>query len=153
MAATASLPRRLLEEQLAGGHHPSRGVDAERAVQFPVATEEREELGIGDRAGHHLHLVVGGRPPEELDAMIELVTPEERQRFVGLEGFTGGEVSEVGGHVSTLLGGVGPVLDPHLLVEQPVRPSRDVAGGEHPGNDLAGHVERIEVRIAHHAVA
>ena len=57
------------------------------------------------------------------------------------------------GHVGTLFGSVGPVLDAHLLVEEPVRPASDVAGGEHTGHRRAGHVERVEVGIAHDAVA
>ena len=47
----------------------------------------------------------------------------------GVGALAGGLGEQVGGRERALLGGVGPVLDAHLLVEQGVVPAHDVAGG------------------------
>ena len=57
-------------------------------MQLAVASEQREELGIGNRTGNHLHLIVGGGTSEELDAVLVLIAPEERQRRIRLDRLT-----------------------------------------------------------------
>ena len=153
MAATASSHDAALEEELPCRHHPSRGVDAECAVQSTIAPVEREELGVRHGSSDHLHLVVGSGPTEELDAVLELIAPEERQRFVGLEGFTGSESPQVRRDVGALFGSVRPVLDAHLLVEEPVRPASNIAGSEHARHDRTRHIERVEVGVTDDPVA
>ena len=87
-------------------------------------------------------------PAEELDAAVVLVAPEERHRRVRPR--PARRVPRPAGCVAAsgaLLGGVRPVLDPHLLVEQLVRPARHVARRVHAGRPA------FSVGVAHDAVA
>ena len=54
---------------------------------------------------------------------------------------------QVAGGGGALLGGVRPVLEPHLLAEEAVVPAHDVAGGEHAGRPGG------EAGVGHHPVA
>ena len=81
-------------------------------------------------------LVVAVGPPDELDAAVELVAPEERHRRVRRRGVAGQLGQQVLRRRGALLGGVGPMLDAHLLAgvaEQVVDPAGAIARGVDPG--------------------
>src|SRR6478735_3303549 len=73
------LPRRTLSEQLAHRHHHPWHRHPEDATQTILMAVQRAELAV-EIAGNDLDLVVGRArgAPEELDAAVELVAPEER---------------------------------------------------------------------------
>jgi hypothetical protein len=98
----------------------------------------------------HHDVVAGIRVAEALDAGVVLIAPEERHRLVrgGLTPL--GRHQEVAGGGGTLLGGVGPVLEPHLFAEELVTPAHHITGGEHArwaggqpgvGHDAIAHLE------------
>ena len=89
-------------------------------------------------------LVTGLDVADELDLGLVLVRPEVGDRVEGQGGVGAGEQGAGGGHA--LLGGVGPVLEAHLGVEERVGPAGHVAGGDDAGRGPASGV-------ADHAVA
>ena len=106
-------------------------VEPEHAAQTATVAVEGDELARGDGPDDDLHVVVAAGAAEELDAPVVLVAPEERHRGVRRRALAGCLGQQVGGRERTLFGGVGPVLDSHLLLEQGVVPAHDVAGGVH----------------------
>src|SRR3954468_11257265 len=127
------LPRGLLSQQFPVRHdHPGQA-DAQHAPQPTAVAIQRGELAV-DLAGDDTDLVVAVGTPDELDATVELIAPEERHRRVGDRMDTVELRQQVGGRGRALLGGVGPVLDPHLLAgvaEEVVDPPRTIARRVH----------------------
>ncbi len=79
-----------------------------------------------------LHLVVAAEVADGLDLAVVLVGPHERNGRVRLGGAAVGD-EQPPRRGDALLGGVGPVLEPHeLAVEHRVGPARHVAGGDDP---------------------
>ncbi|MFT4657875.1 MAG: acyl-coenzyme A thioesterase PaaI-like protein, partial [Ilumatobacter sp.] len=97
--------------------------------------------------------IFGSRPAEELDAVGELVAPEEGNRLVGLGIGTCSGGEQILGGERTLFGGVGPVFDPHLLAEKAIGPAQHVTGCVHTGHRGSIGVDRIQGGIADHAIA
>ena len=97
-----------------------------------MAGEGGHEVPLGHGAVLDPELVVGPGPAAELDLHVVLVGPEVGDGGVRQPVVLGED--EVAGGRLPLLHGVGPVLDPHPLVEERVVPPGDVAGGDDVGD-------------------
>ena len=139
------LERRALLDHLPILHDLGRHGKSECADQATGATEHRDEPTFLERAVHDLHVVVAPVVPDGLDLAVVLVGPHERHRRVRLGRAAVGD-EQAPGRRDPLLGGVGPVLEPHeLAVEHRVGPARDVAGRD----DARRGEQRL---VAHDAV-
>ena len=141
-----------LGEPPPGRHHPLRGVDPERPGEAVAVGVHRQPLAIGNAAGHHLDLVVRAGVTEELDAVIELIAPKERQRRVWGGLVAGGDRQCRLGGVGALFDGIRPVLDAHGATELRQVPTHDVACRVHPWDGRTVRVEHAQRRVTDDSV-
>src|SRR4051794_29805386 len=123
-------PGGLVRQQFPVRHDHSRHADAEHAAQPAAIPVQRRELAV-EVAGHQTDLVLPGSAPEELDPAVELIAPEEGHGRIRNRLDAGELRQEARSGCGALLGGVRPVLDPHLLpglAEQVVDPAGAVTG-------------------------
>ncbi len=105
--------------------------EPEHTAEAVAAGEDRHEPVLVGGAVHDLHAVVAAEATGALDLDVVLVRPDEGDGHERLGGVAG---EERAGRVGALLGGIGPVLDPHeLVVERRVGPAAHVAGRDDAG--------------------
>jgi len=127
---------RLRLEKRAISHELAGTAEAQGGGEHPGASVERHETALGHRPVDHHDVVLGTGVAEHLDLHVVLVRPEVRDGHV--RAAVAGTGDQAAGRGHSLIGGIGPVLDPDVGTEALVEP----AGHVSRHHDVVGGVQR-----------